>query len=357
MNNNYPALTGIRAIAAYMVFLHHNDIFKESIFGKLIHNFFTEFHVGVTIFFVLSGFLICNRYFNQVNFNFRDYIVKRFARIYPMYFIITTLTFVYFGLMNAHFDFRDLKIYLLNITFLKGFFEVFKFSGIGQGWSLTVEESFYLLAPLFFLSIKRSKFYLFIIPLVFVLIGCFFVSVFEDISFSSFFKTNDFMLDFTIFGRITEFIIGISLAIYLDKFRPIFKYFTFVGLFFILVSIFLLSVLKPTENGFGTDCITGKIINTLVLPLFGIAPLFYGLIYEKNFISKILSSKVFQLLGRSSYIFYLIHLGIFYNLLKEFNWNILNIFLTLNLMSILLYYSLEKPLNHYIRNRYLQNNL
>jgi len=166
MNNNYPALTGIRAIAAYMVFLHHNDIFKESIFGKLIHNFFTEFHVGVTIFFVLSGFLICNRYFNQVNFNFRDYIVKRFARIYPMYFILTTATFVYFGLMNAHFDFRDLKIYLLNITFLKGFFEVFKFSGIGQGWSLTVEESFYLLAPLFFLLIKRSKFCLFLIPIV-----------------------------------------------------------------------------------------------------------------------------------------------------------------------------------------------
>ena len=94
MNNNYPALTGVRAIAAYMVFIHHNDIFKENIFGKLIHDFFTEFHVGVTIFFVLSGFLICNRYFEDENFNFKNYFVKRLARIYPMYFILTTITFI-----------------------------------------------------------------------------------------------------------------------------------------------------------------------------------------------------------------------------------------------------------------------
>lgn len=357
MNNNYPALTGIRAIAAYMVFLHHNDIFKEAIFGKSIHNFFTEFHVGVTIFFVLSGFLICNRYYEEASFNFKNYFIKRFARIYPMYFILTTITFVYFGLINFQLDFRNLQIYFLNITFLKGFFEVFKFTGIGQGWSLTVEECFYLLAPLFFFFIKKSKSNLFTIPIFFIIVGCFLVYIFENITFYSFFKSMDFMLDFTIFGRISEFIIGISLALYLNNFKPNFKYFTFVGLFFIILSIFILSVLKPTAIGFGTDCTAGKIINTLVMPFFGIAPLFYGLVKEKNFISKILSTKIFVLLGKSSYIFYLIHMGIFFNLLKHLNFNVLSLFLALNLISIVFYYCLEQPLNNYIRNKYLTNNL
>ena len=357
MNNNYPALTGVRAIAAYMVFIHHNDIFKENIFGKLIHDFFTEFHVGVTIFFVLSGFLICNRYFEDENFNFKNYFVKRLARIYPMYFILTTITFIYFGLFNGQSDFRDLKIYLLNITFLKGYFEVFKFSGIGQGWSLTVEESFYLLAPLFFLFIKKNKLYLFIIPVVFIFTGYFFVQLFESIAFSGFFKTENFMLDFTLFGRITEFIVGITLALYFKKFNPDFKYFTFLGLFFIILSIFILSILKPAENGFGTDCITGKIVNTLILPLFGIAPLFYGLVYEKNFISKILSTKLFELLGKSSYVFYLIHMGVFFNILNNFNFSLITIFLILNMLSIVIYYLIEKPLNNYIRNKFLSNSL
>ena len=55
---NFPALTGIRAVAAFMVYIHHRNPFDEVFFGKKIHDFFGEFHVGVTIFFVLSGFLI-----------------------------------------------------------------------------------------------------------------------------------------------------------------------------------------------------------------------------------------------------------------------------------------------------------
>lgn len=95
LRENYPALTGIRAIAAYMVFIHHYNFFSISVFGLEIHNFFAEFHVGVTIFFVLSGFLITNRYYLDNNFNFKNYLIKKFSRIYPMYFILTTLSFVF----------------------------------------------------------------------------------------------------------------------------------------------------------------------------------------------------------------------------------------------------------------------
>ena len=184
--NNYPALTGIRAIAAFMVFLHHYNPFDKAIFGKNIHNFFSEFHVGVTIFFVLSGFLICNKYFALNNFNMKEYLVKRFARIFPMYFILTSLTFVFFEIYHITSSIENLNIYILNISFLRGFFNDLKFSGIPQGWSLTVEEMFYLLAPLFFILIKKSKIFLILIPLIFISVGFLLVSVLSNSNFYGF---------------------------------------------------------------------------------------------------------------------------------------------------------------------------
>ena len=74
---NFPALTGIRALAAFMVYIHHYNPFSIEFFGKYIHDFFSEFHIGVTIFFVLSGFLICNRYFDEPNFSFKNTISPR----------------------------------------------------------------------------------------------------------------------------------------------------------------------------------------------------------------------------------------------------------------------------------------
>ena len=51
----FPALTGLRAIAAYMVFFHHFNFFSQ--FGEsLLSRMVNEFYAGVSVFFVLSGF-------------------------------------------------------------------------------------------------------------------------------------------------------------------------------------------------------------------------------------------------------------------------------------------------------------
>jgi len=44
----------------------------------------------------------------------------------------------------------DLELWITNLTFLRGYSSRLKFTGIGAGWSLTVEETFYFLAPLIF---------------------------------------------------------------------------------------------------------------------------------------------------------------------------------------------------------------
>ena len=354
IKQNFPALTGIRAIAAYMVFIHHKNPFKESYFGKSIHDFFGEFHVGVTIFFVLSGFLICNRYYD-VDFNFKEYLLKRFARIYPLYFIVTSLTFIYYAVFWMQNSINDFNIYIFNMLFLKGFFDDIKFSGVAQGWSLTVEEMFYFLVPLFFILIRKSKWFLIFIPITFLVFGVCLVNIFSEIDIHGFFKSYEFMFDYTFFGRVTEFFVGMALAFFLrnNKNRNRFMYFTLIGIIGIVLNIYLLSILK-IGNCDGIESLQGKVINTLILPCFGIAPLFYGLIKEKTIISKFLASDLLVLLGKSSYAFYLIHIGIFMITLEKIKTNTFYLFVFLNLIAIFFYLYIEKPSNVYFRNRNLR---
>ncbi|MCB0508351.1 MAG: acyltransferase [Bacteroidetes bacterium] len=353
----FDALTVIRALAAFMVFFHHNNMFTQKTFGAFIHNFVNEFHVGVTVFFVLSGFLIYYRYYNIISttINKKNWLLKymrnRVARIYPMYFLLTTVTFVYFYLYNElpqHF----IREYILNISFIRGFFTDYAFTGIPQGWSLTVEECFYFLTPLIILfSNKIKTIYIFFF---FFLFGFLMVLLFRNSDFYGFFGTYKFMLSYTFFGRCFEFFIGIMLAKKMLKIKNEnimetkhgFKN-TLIGLLWIIVSISLLILVKGNEK-YGVFTMKGILINNFLLPI-GIAILFYGLIKERTIIRTLLSTKLMMLLGKSSYIFYLIHMGFISFWLSDLFNNTIISFILLNIFSVALHLFIEEPCNNLIR--------
>lgn len=350
----FKALTGIRAIAAYMVFFHHFNLLalvKNHPIGSVLFAFVDEWHVGVTIFFVLSGFLIGYRYSEMKNFRFRNYLVNRVARIYPMYFLLTLLTFMVLWWVEGSFD---PKIFFINITFLKGFFEPYKFTGIAQGWSLTVEETFYFLAPLFFVLINRSRIWFLLAPALLLSFGSLLVFWFSKHVYLGFFSSFEFLFNYTFFGRCTEFFLGIGLA-YFVKSKPTFSSrfsITYVGILGVVISIFLL-VVQREPGAYGVRSSWGKVINSVILPAIGILPLFWGLLKEDTRISRFLSSKAMVLLGKSSYIFYLIHLGPFMVWLEALPFsNPLFGFIGINLISIVLFTTIEEPLNHFIRRRF-----
>ena len=92
-----PALTGVRALAAFLVFFHHHPT-KFLIVGPLA--LWLEMHVGVTLFFVLSGFMITWRYDRRgprPESFLRGYFVNRFARIYPLYLALMIPTMLLVG--------------------------------------------------------------------------------------------------------------------------------------------------------------------------------------------------------------------------------------------------------------------
>lgn len=349
----FNELTGIRAIAAYMVFFHHFSIFSGEWKGGFINSFVNEFHIGVTFFFVLSGFLICYRYYENIKIRDHKWVVQylqnRIARIYPMYFLLTTLTFLVILLRSSDWVWPGI-MYFANITFLKGFFDDLKFSGIAQGWTLTVEECFYLSAPLIFVLSKKMKL---IYPFLFILlIGLLLVVIFQEFNFFGFFKDFKFLFSYTFFGRCFEFFVGISLAlIYKSKYQQHVTnkiYRTLFGFFWVVVCIAMLVLVKGDER-YGVFTVYGILINNLVLPI-GIAILFLGLITEQTIVKRILGSEIFVLLGKSSYVFYLIHMGVISNAIMIYSDNALVVFLIISILSFILYRFIEEPSNKLIRS-------
>lgn len=142
--NTIPSLDGIRAIAILLVFLAHSGL-ENYIPGGL----------GVTIFFVLSGYLITTLMrieYDQVGaIRFRMFYLRRLLRLMPPLFIIVSLAglLASIGLIDGHFSLAG----LLSVLFYYGNYHVIAadFHGIPAGlgviWSLAIEEQYYVFYP------------------------------------------------------------------------------------------------------------------------------------------------------------------------------------------------------------------
>jgi peptidoglycan/LPS O-acetylase OafA/YrhL len=384
VQNYIPALTGVRALAAYLVFISHYCYVFDGGFPQLMQRFFGEFHIGVSIFFVLSGFLITFRYYKNFHLTkdwFKLYLKNRVARIYPMYFLLTVCAFIYYFITRDESITRGFShptaVLIMNITFVRGFFYQFWNTGIAQGWSLTVEECFYFSAPIIFLIAKKyNKFYL--QPLILTAFAVIMVLIFSHVNWYGFFSNFPFVMLFTFFGRCFEFFVGVQLGrIVLNKgFNRTNKItYTYIG-FILLFLCVLVMALQPIPKGWaaGVESPAGIIVNNYFVCI-AVSLFFYGLLTESTVLKKALANPFVELLGKSSYIFYLIHLGWMYNLFQAgvntlndavfslydqwgLNWhspfeydslNLIYAFIVLNALSIMLFKLIEDPLNHYIR--------
>ena len=148
--DQFAPLTSLRFLAALLVFVYHFQP-RSSVLKVVIG----QGHVGVGIFFVLSGFLITLRYFpDQARGKFRvgEYFLRRAARILPLYYTVFILSQY---LANGGLSFTDRWPEWTLTQALFG--ESLHLFVIPTSWSLTVEECFYALAPLVFLAIAAAQ--------------------------------------------------------------------------------------------------------------------------------------------------------------------------------------------------------
>lgn len=342
-NEKYPPLTGVRALGASIVFFDHFPFEPNA-------------HITLNVmafFFALSGFLIVRIYYEQAQISRQwlgKYFLNRFARIYPVYFLLLTLAVF---LQHA----TDPWVLLKNYTLLHGLFHQTPFL-IQPSWSLTVEECFYFLAPLFMLLARRVRAFL---PLA-LAAGLLLLALGISKLDIGFLATPNFVLSTTFFGHFAEFFAGFYLAlavIRLEKGQSVQlpgARRTLAGLagVSLLVGAMLVVYRSPRP-----DFHWIILINNFLIP-FPIALLYWGLIRENTALSRFLASPLAGLLGRSSYSFYLLHILVidYFSipfLLPLIGNRALCVALTFVITwvaSILLFMSFEEPVNLLLRRKF-----
>lgn len=95
-----PALTGLRGLAAMLVVIHHLGLLILPLGRTDAKQALTQFGLlGMSTFFVLSGFVIHYNYAARIHRDgargVKSFLMARFARLYPLYFLFVCLNYLY----------------------------------------------------------------------------------------------------------------------------------------------------------------------------------------------------------------------------------------------------------------------
>ncbi len=344
-NSNIKALTGIRAVAAILIFVFHARKYWFSSIPIWVNNILLEFHIGVSIFFVLSGFLIAYTYKAaplQSTSAYAKYLLLRFLRIMPMYLIILFLKYLLEGLPTTN------NLWL-QVTLTNAATNNYNLEGISQAWSLFVELMFYIVAPLCFLLIHKRVYWLFYLIAILLLIGINIGYIIYNVNKNphAVFYPLIFILQGSFWGRSFEFLFGVFIASIVLK-NGIKQYkgfaYTLLGSIGIVTVLSLLVYIQPSSFESSSTILKGVLIRNMILPI-AVGVFIYGLVHEINLVARCLSTTIFVILGNASFIFYLIHIGAINNVVdKKFGAHIDRNFFVLYIISILLFYLIDKPL-------------
>ncbi|MBS3955280.1 MAG: acyltransferase [Methylomicrobium sp.] len=327
-----PYLDGWRGIAIIMVLLAHFTSLGEKF------NFLGEF--GVTVFFVLSGFLMSRILFIQ-KVPLSTFFRRRIARILPVLWLYLTVVFLGGWIFFNEFHLKEL---LSSIIFLRTYYPeeisiAKSYVPIGHIWSLNVEEHCYLLlALLSVLAIKIGEtFVRFALGVLALICVMFFV-------FYKFYPPEAQ----TVFGWRTEvaalpLLISCSVFLWLTKypiklpsFLPLLSFLGAFGIMAFSTSVFLSYI--------GISVFLGISINTLHL-----APAWTLVL---------LSNAVIRWFGVCSYSIYLWQQIFFFCKRYTDNWPYYDLF---SIASILLiascsFYFFEKPVRSRLTHKPLKAN-
>lgn len=164
------ALTGVRAFAALWVVLYHikmNGTFHFVHMGWIMA-FIKKGYLGVDLFFLLSGIVICYVYektFQTLTIKkYFSFIAARFTRIYPVHFLMLLMILLLFWLQKAvlhsapnHPTQYNLYSFFLNVLNVHTWNLLPYLSWNMPSWSVSAEWFAYLWAPFIGAALCRIK--------------------------------------------------------------------------------------------------------------------------------------------------------------------------------------------------------
>ncbi|TKC00283.1 acyltransferase family protein [Pedobacter cryophilus] len=368
----FYGLDNLRAFAIIMVLLfHYSGWFQHPAWFPKVFEFGW---IGVDLFFVLSGFLISSQLFVQIKkegaFSMREFFIKRFFRIIPVYYFVVAIYFLFSFFSNDFGARQQLPPLWKFLTFTQNFNADFANTGsFSQVWSLCVEEQFYLILPftlLFFLKVgKLKKAYLLLIILFLggflIRMFCYkyiYLSAINGIANKAIWLSTIY---FPTYCRLDGLLIGVVIAAFYNYLPSLFLKLSnyantiiVVGILIVIIAYFPSRYQYNFVNtifGFPTICLAfGLLVLGAIMP--------NSMLYQWK--SKLLS-KIAQL----SYSIYLIHMAVFlsmqtilfeFGIIKNSNLTFLFSLIFCGFFSLILHYCIEKPFMK-IRVEFLKSKL
>lgn len=290
-----PAIDGLRFIAVFLVIPHHWFV------NHKLHLNYNGL-LGVTLFFVISGYLITSiilKYKSKSTKRtfLKAFYLRRSIRIFPVYYFLIGILFLF----NVQ-EIRDKIFWFLFYIQNHYFISINSWDGsLNHFWSLAVEEQFYLFWPLIMLSVKNKYLDKAVVSLIV------FSLIFKLLLF--YFKGNKF-IGLYMFSNFDAFAIGGALACH--KYINAFKFLDgdnktafVVRIFTFLFVVAYLSLHISYMMGFIDNSFVSNVLMTFMMSIFSLILIIYS---TKHPFKPVLQSYLFVQLGKISYGIYLFHM-------------------------------------------------
>jgi peptidoglycan/LPS O-acetylase OafA/YrhL len=393
MKSSIPSLTGVRLVAALSVVVGHAFMFLvlPSQPNAILNMISNLSGFGMTLFFVLSGFVIHMNYAATISTRegLRNFAVARLARLYPLYVVLLLIDLAF------HCSRERLIAIPFYLTLTQTWFYlpidgaalVSQFGVTPQvSWSISTEWFFYFAFPLLAAGVivlggRARKIALAISLLCAAGLTMSFVLNFErpalmtfgqdrygPIGASSLDSFYRWLAYFSPYVRVFEFALGCLMSALVSALKGPSKSEQAFGFAFTGIAIAGIVALQWTmfADRATTWLIQGSHMN------FGFAPLTALLIFccarYRNPIVGALSSRAAVLLGEASYSIYLVHLVIIFKIRDRF-FDVTDlhgvmtapfrIFIAMSLtlvISFVLWRFVEMPARRFVRSRFSLNN-
>lgn len=347
-------LTSLRFIFAMMVFLSHLWFLQDEspFYRQLYDDIFYEGYIGVSFFFILSGFVLGYSYHDKIlggHIKFSQFWLARFARIYPLHLLtlLIAIPLSFQGDSTIWINRLVLNIFLIQ-SFVPSSDIYFYFNSVS--WSISDEWFFYVVFPfLVFLMLRRR--YLKFLPVIILLIPLSLLLVKESYHEKYFYINPLLRLGDFIIGKLLYRVYRKRKDIEVLNNRTIANMAEIGSILFLVVFIYFHN---NVPQGFRYSCYYWPPMIVLI----------YTFAYARGFISDMLSNASLVFLGEISFGFYMIHMLVlrYYQYLpKKFsflqhmlpvNHNAAFIIFGISLtFSILIYKFYEMPANRFIKQR------
>lgn len=177
----FEGIQRLRGAAVLMVLVGHATFFIDGMAGEypILKYFRLMQRTGVDVFFVISGFVICNNllkiiktdkaknFISNLELNIiplKSFFMRRIYRLFPNIFLFFLFCVIYYSIFYSYYKIQESIIAFLSYISLRSDYDSMAFSALnvasrngGHFWSLVSEERFYLFFPFILILLKSYK--------------------------------------------------------------------------------------------------------------------------------------------------------------------------------------------------------